>query len=100
MTPACTKRGVAFKQAFFQRDPLSPPFHVNLRLGLRFLQASLLLGLFRGRSRLTTRALPVHFTEAGTLKAPGRKASSEQVAQWKEARKKFNLSVHAVAMIA
>ncbi|MEW5976354.1 MAG: hypothetical protein AB1898_11185 [Acidobacteriota bacterium] len=29
------------RQAFYQRDPLSPPFHVNLMLGLRFLQASI-----------------------------------------------------------
>jgi hypothetical protein len=93
------KTGRCIRQAFFQRDPLSPPFHVNLRLGLRFIQASLLVGLFRGRSRFTTRALPVHFSEAGSLKAPGRKASSEQMAQWKEVRKKFNLSVHAVTMI-
>jgi hypothetical protein len=93
------KTGRCIRQAFFQRDPLSPPFHVNLRLGLRFLQASLLLGLSRGHSRLTTRALPVHFSEAGSLKAPGRKASGEQVTQWKEARKKFNLSGHAVGMM-
>ena len=27
------KTGRCIKQAFFQRDPLSPPFHVNLMLG-------------------------------------------------------------------
>ncbi len=36
------KTGRAIPQAFYQRDPLSPPFHLNLVLGLRFLQASLL----------------------------------------------------------
>ena len=35
------KTGRTIQQAFYQRDPLSPPFHVNLILGLRFLQASL-----------------------------------------------------------
>ena len=32
------KTGKRIRQAFFQRDPLSPPFHVNLMWGLRFLQ--------------------------------------------------------------
>src|ERR1019366_4177579 len=36
------KTGRCIQQAFYQRDPLSPHFHVNLMLGLRFLQASLL----------------------------------------------------------
>jgi hypothetical protein len=35
------KTGHCIQQAFYQRDPLSPPFWVNLVLGLRFLQASL-----------------------------------------------------------
>src|SRR5689334_17268289 len=37
-----TKTGKKIKGAFWQRDPLSPPFHVNLIYGLRFVQASLL----------------------------------------------------------
>jgi hypothetical protein len=41
------KTGRSIQQAFYQRDPLSPPFHVNLVLGLRFLQASLLVPLHR-----------------------------------------------------
>lgn len=41
------KTGRSIRQAFYQRDPMSPPFHVNLVLGLRFLQASLLVPLHR-----------------------------------------------------
>lgn len=37
------KTGRSIRQAFRQRDPLSPKFHPNLMLGLRFLQASLLV---------------------------------------------------------
>ena len=33
------KTGRSSPQAFYQRDPMSPPFHVNLTLGWRFLQA-------------------------------------------------------------
>ena len=35
------KTGHCIQQTFYQRDPLSPPLHVNLLLGLGFLQASL-----------------------------------------------------------
>ena len=41
------KTGKRIPTAFYQRDPLSPPFHVNLQWGLRFLQASVLLPLHR-----------------------------------------------------
>src|SRR5947209_20308915 len=41
------KTGKRIPTAFWQRDPLSPPFRVNLQWGLRFLQASLLLPLHR-----------------------------------------------------
>ncbi len=52
------KSGRSIPQAFYQRDPMSPPFHVNLVLGLRFLQASLLVPLHRTTS-VGTRALPI-----------------------------------------
>ena len=41
------KTGRSIQQAFYQRDPMSPPFHANLMLGLRFLQASFLMPLHR-----------------------------------------------------
>jgi hypothetical protein len=41
------KTGRAIPQAQYHRDPLSPPFHVNLIWALRFLQASVLLPLHR-----------------------------------------------------
>jgi len=60
------KTGRRIRQAFFQRDPLSPPFHCNLMLGLRFLQASLLVPLYR-RQRGSARALPVRFQEVSAI---------------------------------
>ena len=45
------KTGRCIKQAFYQRDPLSPAFHVNLLYGLRFLQSSLLIGSHRKSAR-------------------------------------------------
>ena len=43
---------------FWQRDPLSPPFHIHLQWGLRFLQASLLLPLHR-KHQVHARAVPI-----------------------------------------
>jgi len=92
------KTGRLIPQAFYQRDPLSPPFHVNLMLGLRFLQASLLVPLYK-HSQVGTRALPIRFQEASRVKRPGRKASVEQWKQYRVAVRKHNLSHQFVAMM-
>ena len=90
------KTGRSIPQAFFQRDPLSPPFHVNLMLGLRFLQASLLLPLHRG-GRVSARALPIRFEEVSRVKRPGKKATPEMKSAYKQAHKRLNLSRRFVA---
>ena len=92
------KTGRLISQAFFQRDPLSPPFHVNLMLGLRFLQASLLVPLYK-RSQVGTRALPIRFQEASRVKRPSRKASAEEWKHYRTAVRKHNLSQQFVTMM-
>jgi hypothetical protein len=91
------KTGRCIKQAFYQRDPLSPPFHVNLMLGLRFMQASLLVPL-HSCSNVGTRALPIRFEEVSCIKRPGRKATQEQWKQYRAAAKQYNLSKRFVTM--
>ena len=91
------KTGRMIQQAFYQRDPLSPPFHVNLMLGLRFLQASLLVPLHK-HSAVGTRALPIRFQEASRVKKPSRKASPEEMKQYRVAVRQHNLSQQFVAM--
>ena len=91
------KTGRAIQQAFYQRDPMSPPFHLNLVLGLRFLQASLLVPLHRD-APVGARALPIRFQEVSRVKRPGKKASAEEIKQYKEAVKKQNLSRSFVEM--
>jgi hypothetical protein len=91
------KTGRAIPQAFYQRDPLSPPFHLNLMLGLRFLQASLLVPLHRN-APVGTRALPIRFQEVSRIKRPGKKAGDEMRQQYKEAVKQKNLSRSFVDM--
>jgi len=91
------KTGRCIPQAFYQRDPMSPPFHLNLVLGLRFLQASLLVPLHR-TTAVGTRALPIRFQEVSRVKRPGKKATEEMKKQYQEALKKQNLSVSFVEM--
>jgi hypothetical protein len=91
------KTGRSISQAFYQRDPMSPPFHVNLVLGLRFLQASLLVPLYRN-APVGSRAIPIRFQEVSRVKRPGKKATDEEIQQYKEAVKRKNLSRRFVEM--
>lgn len=85
------KTGRAIPQAFYQRDPLSPPFHVNLVLGLRYLQASLLVPLYR-LGQVGCRALPIRFEEVSRVKQASRKASEETWKEYQRMTKLYNLS--------
>lgn len=89
------KTGRSIPGASYQRDPLSPPFHTNLMLGLRFLQTSLLLPLHRG-GNAACRALPVRFEEVPVVKKPGKRAAPEDWKQFYRARKLHNLSARFV----
>jgi hypothetical protein len=91
------KSGRCIPQAFYQRDPLSPPFHVNLVLGLRFLQASLLVPLHR-TTAVGTRAMPIRFQEVSRVKRPGKRANDEMKKEYREAVKQQNLSRSFVEM--
>jgi hypothetical protein len=85
------KTGRCIPQVAYHRDPLSPPFHTNLMLGLRFLQASLLLPLHRTQA-VSARALPIRFEEVSVVKKPGKRADESAWQQYRQARKQHNLS--------
>jgi hypothetical protein len=93
-----SKTGRSIQQAFYQRDPLSPPFHVNLTLGLRFMQASLLVPV-HCLAQVSTRGLPIRFEEVSRVQKPSRKAKPEAWQEYKEAIKQHNLSQRFVAMM-
>lgn len=93
------KTGRLIPQAAWHRDPLSPPFHTNLMLGLRFLQASLLVPLHRNGS-FSARALPIRFEEVSTVKKPGKRGSEQAWQQYQLDRKRFNLSQRFVQSMA
>lgn len=85
------KTGRLIQQAAWHRDPMSPPFHTNLILALRYLQASVLLPLHRAGS-FPCRAVPIRFEEVSVVKKPGKRASEEALRQYRQDRKRFNLS--------
>jgi len=86
------KTGRHIPGASWQRDPMSPPFHVNFVWALRFLQASLLYPHYREGTH-SARAFPVRFRDVPVVKKPGKRATDEQRKAWREAKKKHNLSV-------
>jgi hypothetical protein len=92
------KTGKRIPMAFYQRDPLSPPFHVNLQWGLRFLQASVLLPLHR-KYNANARAVPVRFVLAPIMKKPQRNATSEQQQQYRSQQRQHNLSQQALCLL-
>lgn len=91
------KTGRCIEQAFYQRDPLSPPFHCNLMLGLRFLQASILIPLYR-RAAVGCRALPIRFQEVSAVKRPLRRAPPSEWQNYRAAVKQHNLSQRFVTL--
>ncbi|MGH8627087.1 MAG: transposase [Gammaproteobacteria bacterium] len=92
------KTGKKIPGASWQRDPLSPPFHVNLLYGLRFLQASLLFPHYQ-EGDYPPRGIPVRFQEAPPLKKPGKRASEEQCQEYLQLRKEKNLSTQTLAVL-
>lgn len=92
------KSGKKIKTASWQRDPMSPPFHVNLRWGLRFAQASILFPHYR-EGNYGARGVPVCFKEAPAVKKPGKLATPEQKEAYKKLKKEQNLSKHFLGVL-
>lgn len=89
------KTGKKIKTAFYQKDPMSPPFHINLMFGLRFLQGSLLIPMYH-KNNQPPRSLPITFKEVPAVKKPGKRASEAERALYKQKIKEVNLSTYFV----
>lgn len=95
-----TKSGKHISNVSLMRDPMSPPYRVNLILGLRFFQLTVILPLYRqAQEPSPPRSIPVGFSEVPVLKKPGRKASQQQHLAYREAYKKRPASRLALAQI-
>lgn len=92
------KSGRKIKTAFWQRDPLSPPFHVNFLYGLRFMHASLIFPHYR-EGDFSARGYPVRFVECPAVKKPGKKATAQAKAEYRKAIKEHNLSQQGLDII-
>jgi hypothetical protein len=90
------KSGKKIAHAGWQRDPMSPPFHVNFLYGLRFIQASLLFPCY---GRGGARALPVRFEKAPVLKKPGKRATEEQRQAHRQLKRQQNLSTQTLRVV-
>lgn len=93
------KTGKKIATASWQRDPMSPPFHVNFIWGLRFLQASLLFPQYQ-EGDFSARAIPVRFTEAPSVKKPGKRSTDEERKDYRQLVKQHNLSTQTLQVIA
>ena len=79
----CRKTGKRIRAAKMLRDPLSPPFHTNLCLSLRFLQAVLLI--WPRETAGAARAIPVAFDlapPAAKPKAPRKPRKGANKKDW------------------
>jgi hypothetical protein len=92
------RNGKHVPQTQWHRDPLGPPFHTNLRWGHRFLQASLVLPLYLQDGESSSRSIPVRYEMAPVIKKPGKRASEQQLQEYKQQKKEQNLSVQFVAL--
>jgi len=81
----------------YGRDPLSPPFHVNLILGQRFLQVSGMLAA-RGVPGPAA-AIPVRFEHVPPVPKPRRSASDQEWKIYRQRQRIENLSHHGVRLL-
>ena len=72
----------------YVRDPLSPPFNLNLVRGLRVLQLSAALPDGTGAARM----VPIDFQHAVLPPKPTRKASPEELEVYKQERARRNIN--------
>lgn len=94
----CKKTGRKIPGVRMARDPMSPPFHVNLCYGLRFVQLSLLVSPTQTAG--PARALPVRFDLAPPALKPKKNAPAQLWDIYREEKKQRTLSHAGIAAIA
>ncbi len=92
------KTGKKITGTGWRRDPLGPPFQSNFIWGQRFIQISMALPDHQGPCQ--SRAIPVDFCHCPSAKRPGKRATQEQIQQYKEQQKQLNLSLQGIDCIS
>ena len=91
------KRSRVISAAQWLRDPLSPPFHINLKYGLRCIHVALPLPSYEAGHG--ARAISIDFELAPSAKKPGRRASAAEVAAFRTAKQTMSLPTRGVAAL-
>jgi hypothetical protein len=94
---ACKKSGRRIPGVATVRDPQSPPYHVNLIRGLRFVQVSLMVAPLNGKG--PARSLPVRFRPAPPVPKPKKNAPAEEWVEYKELKKTHSLTQIGLATV-
>ena len=84
------KTGRKIHGSRYQRDPMSPPFHVNFVRGLRVLQIS---AAVRQGSEGAARMIPIDFQHAALPAKPRRDANAAAQAAYQAERAKKNINL-------
>ena len=92
------RSGRKVKRSAWTRDPMSPPFQVNLIKGIRFIQFSALLPLHETHN-VGARSIPVSFEPVDRLKKPNSKASDEERAIYTQFCKKNSMCHQTVKQL-
>lgn len=93
------KTGTKIPGVSYQRDPRSPPFHMNLIRAQRFVQLSWNVP-FSCSPAVQARAFPVDFRHAPPPIKPRKGASTEQKTVYRKAAKEQNLSHVGVQILS
>lgn len=91
----CKKTSRHIPGVSMARDPMSPPFHVNLCYGLRFVQVSVLVS--PPETPGAARALPVRFDFAPPAIKPKKNAPPERLQAYKKEKKLRSLPLTGLA---
>ena len=91
----CQKTGRHIPGVSIARDPMSPPFHVNLIYGLRFVQVSVLVSPADAAG--AARALPVRFDFAPPAQKPKNTAAPEIHEAYQKEKKLRSLPLTGLA---
>ena len=89
------KTGKMIPNAAYRKDPLSPPFNINLVWAQRMIQMSAAVPGPEGDVRM----IPIGFKDASTPRKPRKTATAEEWEAYRERMRQTNLNRRAVTML-
>lgn len=90
------KTGRKIPGAAYRKDPLGPPFNINLVWAQRMIQYSAAVPGPNGEARM----VPIAFQDASTPRKPRKNAGKEEVAAYRETMRQRNLNALAIEKLA